>query len=105
MSDDENGGADSPVFQTHAPLYWAKGLSVIPLEPKSKRPAQEISGWSGYCNQPPHPDKQREWLARYPDRNIGLLTGSEIGNGERLGAIDVDQDEFVRVTEVVLCWK
>ena len=68
----------------------------------SKRPAQEITGWQGYCNQPPSDSKRTDWLARYADRNIGLLTGSNIGSGEVLAAIDIDQNEFVAVTATIL---
>jgi len=32
----------SDVFRPNAPEYWARGLSVIPLEPGSKRPAKEL---------------------------------------------------------------
>jgi Bifunctional DNA primase/polymerase, N-terminal len=102
MTKRKNEAAAGP-FGTDAPKYWALGLSVVPLQPGSKRPAQEISGWQGYVNEPPSLTKQEEWLARYPDRGIGLLTGGPLPSGERLGAIDVDQDEFVRLTEVILC--
>jgi hypothetical protein len=40
-------------FGDFAPSYWNKGLSVIPLEPESKRPARQILGWQGYVNGPP----------------------------------------------------
>jgi hypothetical protein len=102
MTERKDGAAGGP-FGTDAPKYWALGLSVVPLQPGSKRPAQEIPGWPGYVNGPPNQMKQEEWLARYPDRGIGLLTGCPLPSGERLGAIDVDQDEFVRLTEVILC--
>jgi hypothetical protein len=56
-------------------------------------------------NGPPSPVKQQEWLTRYPERGLGLLLGTKIGKGERLGAVDVDQDRFQRVVETVLCPK
>jgi hypothetical protein len=89
-------------FLDYALQYWAKGLCVLPLEPHSKRPAREITGWSGYASAPLAKNKQDEWLSRYPNRNIGLLTGSPIGKGEVLAAIDIDQDEFVAVAAAIL---
>jgi hypothetical protein len=90
-------------FEATARLYWQKGLSVVPIEPNSKRPARELKGWQGLMNGPPSLARQSEWLARYPERGLGVLTGTEIAAGQRLGAVDVDQDEFIKVVEVILC--
>ena len=90
-------------FGDFAPSYWNKGLSVIPLEPESKRPARQILGWQGYVNGPPSLSKQQEWLSRYAGRGIGLLLSTAIATDDRLGAVDVDQDQFIKVVEVILC--
>jgi hypothetical protein len=91
----------SKPFEDLAPEYWRRDWKVVPLETGTKRPA--IKGWQGLCNQIPSKATQRDWLAKYADRGIGLLTGTEIGTGQRLGAIDVDQDTFVKVVEIILC--
>ena len=56
-------------------------------------------------NGPPAGATQQNWLERYGGLGIGLLTGCPLPGGERLGAVDVDQNDFTRVTEVVLCLK
>lgn len=91
----------SKPFGDLAPEYWRKDLKVVPLEAGTKRPVKK--GWQGLCNQVPSAATQHDWLARYADHGIGLLTGTEIGNDQRLGAIDVDQDAFVKVVEIILC--
>lgn len=93
--------AEGP-FIMHAPGYWSRGLSVVPLETAAKRPAKEILGWQGYMNGPPKSDKQQDWLTRFPDRGLGLLMGTEVEPGERLGAVDLDLDGFTRAVESVL---
>ncbi len=92
----------SGTFRTEAPKYWRLGLSVVPLEEGEKRPAKEISGWQGYVNGPPSDEKRREWLDRYGERGIGLLTGAEIEPGIQIGAVDIDDDALVRVATVVV---
>jgi hypothetical protein len=88
-------------FGDLAPEYWRNDLKVVPLEAGTKRPV--IKGWLGLCNHVPNTTTQRDWLARYGNGGIGLLTGTAIGDGQRLGAIDVDQDAFIKVVEVILC--
>ena len=38
------------LFAAHAPAYWAKGLSVIPLQTASKQPSLGLKNWTGYCD-------------------------------------------------------
>jgi hypothetical protein len=92
-------GAD---FRTFAPLYWDRGFRVLPLEPGAKRPAQELKGWPGYTSSPLSADKRAEFVNRYPDRGLGILTGTGLSDGYRLGAIDIDQDAFVPVVQAIL---
>ena len=35
-------------FAIWAVIYWALGLSVVPIELNSKRPAKELKGWQGF---------------------------------------------------------
>lgn len=89
-------------FRTLAPLYWNRGFRVLPLEPRTKRPAQELKGWPGFASSPLSADKRAEFINRYPDRGLGILTGTGLSDGYRLGAIDVDQDALVAAVQVVL---
>ncbi len=92
----------NPIFSEHAPRYWAQRLCVVPLEPGEKRPAKEITGWQGYCNQPPRPEMQARWRDQYGHCGIGLLLGTLTAPDRRLMAIDVDDDALVEVTTVIL---
>jgi hypothetical protein len=90
------------IFSAWAEAYWQRGYSVVPIEPGSKRPAKQITGWQGYCNGPPGAKVRQEWLARYAGNGIGLLLNTEIAVGWRIAAVDVDDDRFVEVTRAVL---
>ncbi|NEU14859.1 bifunctional DNA primase/polymerase [Methylobacterium sp. BTF04] len=89
-------------FRTLAPLYWDRAYRVLPLELGAKRPAKELKGWQGYASGPLSTDKRAELISRYSNRGLGILTGTELSERYRLGAIDVDQDAFVAMVEVVL---
>lgn len=90
------------VFGVLAPEYWDQGFRVLPLEPGTKRPAQEIKGWPGFASSQLSAGKRAELVNRYPNRGIGILTGTELPEGYRLGAIDIDQDRFVSVVQSIL---
>lgn len=90
------------IFRDHAPLYWANGLCVVPIEPGEKRPAKEIRGWQGFCSSLPSAETRERWCGCYPDHGIGLLLNTKIGSAVRIVAVDVDDDSFVAVTRVVL---
>lgn len=92
----------SNIFGDNAASYWARGLSVVPVEPGEKRPAPEIGSWNGYCNNIPSETKRSEWLDRYGNYGIGLLTNMEIMPDCFLGAVDVDRDDLVRVIVAIL---
>ena len=90
------------IFADNAPAYWERRLSVVPGEPGEKRPAKELTNWQGYCSNLPADATKQQWLQRYADRNIGLLTNTALTPGFKLGAIDVDRDAFVRVVSAIL---
>lgn len=89
-------------FATHAPDYWDRNLSVVPLEGGTKRPAGAIGNWAGYGNNLPSSDKRQSWLGQFAECGIGLLMNMEIMPGFNLGAIDVDRDELVGAVQVIL---
>lgn len=78
-----------------ATQYVAAGLSVIPLEPRGKRPAFQvlprcnITGkpkWDAYQSRPPTSEELVNWFARAP-YNIGVVCGAVSG-----GLVVVDFD-------------
>ena len=82
-------------FSSEAPRYWGRGLTVVPIEPGTKKPAKELTGWNGFLAAPPNNEKQEALLKRYPDHGVGLLLGSEIVPGHLLIALDADDDQLV----------
>ena len=89
-------------FGDEAELYWAKFLSVIPLEPMTKRPAVMVASWTGYCDNLPKPETRAMWLNTCRGHGIGLCLGGRISTGFRIGAVDIDDDGLVNLTETIL---
>jgi putative DNA primase/helicase len=75
------------MFSETAPAYWAAGIPVIPLRPRSKIPAP--TAWQAFASKMPDADTQAQWLLGYPDGNVGLPLGSQSG----MLAIDLDSDD------------
>ncbi|MGE5147630.1 MAG: bifunctional DNA primase/polymerase [Candidatus Eiseniibacteriota bacterium] len=63
--------------------YRAAGWSVVPVRPHDKRPLIE---WERYQRELASPATVAEWYKRWPDANVGVVTG-EISN---LVVIDID---------------
>ena len=63
--------------------YRRFGWSVIPLEPREKRP---LLRWEEYQRRRASEGVVRRWFACWPDANIGVVTGSISG----LVVLDVD---------------
>jgi len=66
-----------------AALYLANGWSVLPVRARDKRP---LIRWEALQTKKPSDSELAEWFRRWPDANIGIVTG-EISN---LIVIDVD---------------
>src|SRR5512139_401539 len=66
-----------------AQRYLARGWSVLPLRSRDKRP---LIAWEPLQTSRPSPEQVSSWFSRWPDANIGIVTG-EISN---LFVIDID---------------
>jgi P4 family phage/plasmid primase-like protien len=75
------------LFSKHAPAYWERGISVIPLQLMSKRPIS--NGWTEYAHTLPSKFQQNAWLELYKANNMGLAAGPQSG----LVFIDIDNIE------------
>lgn len=86
------------IFANNAPLYYAKGLQVIPLFESEKRPIP--SNWSKYAESEVEPSLQEAWINSHPHANIGLVLGDQSG----VTVIDIDTDDaalFTAITSVL----
>lgn len=77
----------TPLFGLHAPRYYARGLPVIPLQTRDKRPI--IPDWSRFHDRLPTPEEQAHWLSHYAAGNLGLVLGAQA----RVLVIDIDTQD------------
>jgi hypothetical protein len=63
--------------------YAARGWSVIPIEPRAKRP---IAAWLPFQRRRASADEIDAWLRRWPHANVAVVTGKISG----LVVLDVD---------------
>ena len=63
------------------------GKSIIPIQPKGKRPA--LKSWDEFKDRIATEEEVRGWFKRNPDANIGLVCGAISG----LVAVDVDGEQ------------
>lgn len=75
--------AEQPSDLEAARRYLARGWSVLPLRPRDKRP---LILWEHLQHERPSEQDVVEWFRRWPDANIGIVTG-EISN---LIVLDID---------------
>lgn len=78
-----------PVTELLAVHYLSLGWSVIPVEPRGKRP---VLKWEPYQRRKPSLAEVREWLTRWPEANLGIVTGAVSG----LVVVDLDGEDAVR---------
>ena len=73
----------------NALAYHRDGYFVIPVRPNKK----PYIKWTQYQDEKPLLDEVQEWWAKWPDANIGLITGKNTD----LVVIDVDDEDGIRV--------
>ena len=52
--------------------YLEQGLHIVPLVPRGKKP---LVPWQEFQDRPPTEEEVNSWWSRWPDANIGVLTG------------------------------
>ncbi len=85
----------SNIFSENAEQYWQRGLSVIPLYKREKRPIP--NGWSQWHDHLPSEEQRSEWLHSFPDANIGLVLGKQ----SNVVAFDIDTIDPVITKKLV----
>jgi len=70
-------------FVAEALQYAGYEWSVIPMRPRDKRPTVK---WQGYQQQHADVDQITAWFQRWPDANVGIVTGAISG----LVVLDID---------------
>jgi len=80
------------IFKENAPAYWDRGFSVIPAD--GKRP--KLKNWPSYLDNGISDETKREWLSQRDDRNLFLLLGGPLPEGNKLLGIDIDDDKLIR---------
>lgn len=77
------GDAGSAAMRDAALAYAARGWSPIPVEARGKRP---LVPWLEFQQRIATADEIDDWFRRWPDANVGLVTGRVSG----LVVVDVD---------------
>lgn len=87
------------IFADQASRFRELGFYSRPIASGTK--ACKIKGW-----QTPDPELDpsvlQSWLKTHATSGIGLLLGSPFPDGTVLGAVDIDRDDYMRITEHLL---
>ncbi len=87
------------IFETWAPIYRECGLEPRPVKPGTK--ACRLKGWTKPDSEF-SPEVLESWIHDFGHYGIGLRMGTELPGGGRLGAVDIDRDEYVGLAKVLL---
>jgi hypothetical protein len=87
------------IFRNYADEYRAAGYWPRPIKPGSK--ACKISNW-----QIPDSEQStstlRAWTQKFAYHGIGLLMASPFPDGTKLGAFDIDRNEYLNLGRTLL---
>lgn len=75
------------IFANTAPLYYERGLPVIPLYSREKRPVP--MDWSQYHDKPVGEEQQQNWIQQCARGNIGIVLGAQAG----ISMLDIDCED------------
>ena len=84
------------VLLDSALAYLARGWSVIPLTPDSKKPAID---WKEFIDRKPTEEEVRRWWSDKPNCNIGVVTGPVSG----ICVVDVDSGDPAEIYKEAPC--
>jgi len=87
------------IFQDWVRTYRELNYWPRPINPGTK--ACKIPNWQLPDDQQ-KPGTLENWMRRYADYGIGLLMGSPLPDGTRLGALDVDRNQYVALARLLL---
>lgn len=94
-------------LKTAANELIALGYRILPIEPRQKRPGEFVAGrwkamdtWQRWRDQSPTKTELAQWL-RWPDASVGIVLGSDVGDGTVVIAIDLDMHDEDTVRDVV----
>ena len=87
------------IFKEHASLYSAARYSPRPIKPGRKM--CPVKGWQK-SDEEFAPAELERWPDKYDKHGIGLLLGTPFPDGTFLGALDIDRDDYVRVSAALL---
>ncbi len=87
------------VFASLAPLYRARGYWPRRITPGSK--ACYDAAWQKPDSEQP-PERLQDWIEAGSSFGIGLLMGSPFPDGSRLGALDIDCDDYASLGRALL---
>lgn len=83
------------IYATHAPEYLKKGISVIPLRPKSKIPL--FNGWQRWASEVIPDELAKSWLVLPSNNNIGLALGKQ----SNVCCVDIDTDNQTLIDNII----
>ena len=87
---------DNNIMLEAALNYVSKGWAVLPLAPGDKKPFSPLlpmvrgkRSWKSLAEKPATEQQVRDWFTRYPNINIGIITGE----ASKLIVVDFDTTE------------
>lgn len=82
------------IFASTAPGYYARGIPVIPLHRKEKRPVP--LDWSRFHDMPVEKELQDQWINDYAEGNIGIVLGKQSG----VVMLDIDTEDQALISVI-----